>query len=148
MNLEQKVMEQLKVAMKLKDKTALEALRAIKSAILLEKTKGGNRELTTTDEMKLLQKMVKQRRESAEIFQRQNRDDMAKSELAQVSVIERFLPKQMEHSEIVAVVEGIIEQTGATSMKDMGKVMTIANKEMTGKADGKLIAQIVKEKLS
>ena len=148
MSLEQKVMTQLKEAMKSKNKTALEALRAIKSAILLEKTKGKDKELTEADEMKMLQKMVKQRRESAEIFQQQNRHDMAEAELAQVAVIEQFLPQQMSREEITAMVEDIISQTGANSMKDMGKVMGIANKEMAGKADGRMIAQIVKEKLS
>ena len=148
MSLEQKVMSKLKEAMKSKDKTALEALRAIKSAILLEKTKGKDNELTEADEMKLLQKMVKQRRESAEIFEQQNRPDMAEAEMAQVAVIEQFLPKQMSREEIESVVTDIIEQTGASSMKDMGKVMGIANKEMAGKADGRVIAQIVKEKLS
>ena len=148
MSLEKKVMEQLKTAMKAKDKTALEALRAIKSAILLEKTKGGDAGLTEADEMKLLQKMVKQRRDSAEIYSRQNREDLAQAELDQVAVIEQFLPKQMSKEEITAVVEDIITQIGAESMKDMGKVMGIANKEMAGKADGSIIAQIVKEKLS
>jgi len=148
MSLEQKVMTKLKEAMKSKDKTALEALRAIKSAILLEKTKGKERELSEADEMKMLQKMVKQRRESAEIFQQQNRPEMAKAELAQVSIIEQFLPEQMSHEKITKIVEDIISQTGASGMKDMGKVMGIANKEMAGKADGRIIAQIVKEKLS
>ncbi len=148
MSLEKKVMEQLKTAMKAKDKTALEALRAIKSAILLEKTKGGDAGLTEADEMKLLQKMVKQRRDSAEIYSQQNREDLAQAELDQVAVIEQFLPKQMSKEEITAVVEDIITQIGAESMKDMGKVMGIANKEMAGKADGSIIAQIVKEKLS
>jgi len=148
MNLEQKVMSKLKEAMKSKDKSALEALRAIKSAILLEKTKGKDKELSEADEMKMLQKMVKQRRESAEIFQQQNRPEMAEAELAQVAVIEQFLPKQMSPEEITEIVEDIISQTGASGMKDMGKVMGIANKEMAGKADGRMIAQIVKEKLS
>ncbi len=148
MSLEKKIMEQLKTAMKAKDSVALESLRAIKSALLLEKTKGGKGELTEADELKILQKLVKQRKDSAEIYTQQNRDDLAKTELDQVSIIEQFLPKQMTPEEITEVVTDIITQIGAESMKDMGKVMGIANKEMAGKADGKLIAQIVKQKLA
>jgi len=146
--LEQKIMNELKLAMKAKNTTALEALRAIKSAILLEKTKSKDAKLTEADELKLLQKLVKQRRDSADIYDQQNRPDLAKVELDQIAVIEKFLPKQMNKSEIETVIDKIINQTGATSMKDMGKVMGIATKEMAGKADGKLISQIVKEKLS
>jgi len=148
MSLEQKIMTELKAAMKAKNTTALEALRAVKSAILLEKTKGKSKELTEADEMKLLQKLVKQRRESAEIYTQQNRPDLAQTELDQVTVIEKFLPKQMTREEIETELEKIIAQTGAQNMKDMGKVMSIAGKQMAGKADGKLISQIVKEKLS
>ena len=148
MSLEQKIMTELKAAMKAKNTTALEALRAVKSAILLEKTKEKSKELTEADEMKLLQKLVKQRRESAEIYTQQNRPDLAQTELDQVTVIEKFLPKQMTREEIETELEKIIAQTGAQNMKDMGKVMSIAGKQMAGKADGKLISQIVKEKLS
>lgn len=148
MSLEQKIMTELKTAMKAKNTTALEALRAVKSAILLEKTKGKSKELTEADEMKLLQKLVKQRRESAEIYTQQNRPDLAQTELDQVAIIEKFLPEQMSREEIEAELDKIIAQTGAQSMKDMGKVMGIASKQMAGKADGRLISQIVKEKLS
>ena len=148
MSLEQKIMTELKTAMKAKNTTALEALRAVKSAILLEKTKGKSGELTEADEMKLLQKLVKQRRESADIYTQQNRPELAQIELDQVSVIEKFLPKQMSREEIETKLDNIIAETGAQSMKDMGKVMGIASKQMAGKADGKLISQIVKEKLS
>ena len=148
MSLEQKIMTELKTAMKAKNTTALEALRAVKSAILLEKTKGKAGELTEADEMKLLQKLVKQRRESADIYTQQNRPDLAQTELDQVAVIEKFLPKQMSREEIEAKLDNIIVQTGAQSMKDMGKVMGLASKQMAGKADGRLISQIVKEKLS
>ncbi len=148
MSLEQKIMTELKTAMKAKNTTALEALRAVKSAILLEKTKGKSGELTEADEMKLLQKLVKQRRESADIYTQQNRPDLAQTELDQVAVIEKFLPKQMSREEIEAKLDNIIAETGAQSMKDMGKVMGVASKQMAGKADGRLISQIVKEKLS
>jgi len=148
MSLEQKIMSELKTAMKAKNTTALEALRAVKSAILLEKTKGKAGNLTEVDEMKLLQKLVKQRRESAEIYKQQNRPDLAQVELDQVAVIEKFLPAQMSREEIETELDKIIAQIGALSMKDMGKVMGIASKQMAGKADGRLISQIVKEKLS
>ena len=148
MSLEQKIMTELKTAMKAKNTTALEALRAVKSAILLEKTKGKSGELTEADEMKLLQKLVKQRRESADIYTQQNRPDLAQTELDQVAVIEKFLPKQMSREEIEDKLDNIIAETGAQSMKDMGKVMGVASKQMAGKADGRLISQIVKEKLS
>jgi uncharacterized protein YqeY len=148
MSLEKKIMEQLKAAMKAKDSNALASLRAVKSAILLEKTKQAGTELTEADELKLVQKLVKQRKDSADIYISQNRQDLADVELAQVKVIEQFLPKQMSKEEIAAVVNEIIAQTGASSMKDMGKVMGIASKQLAGKADGKTISTLVKEKLA
>ena len=148
MNLEQKVMAQLKEAMKAKDQLKMEALRAIKSAILLEKTKGGQKELSEADEMKLLQKLVKQRKESADIYLQQNRKDLAEVELKQAEVIEAFLPEQMSEEEIENEVKKIIAETGASSMRDMGKVMGIATKKMAGRADGKMISGIVKKLLS
>jgi len=148
MTLEQKVMEALKQAMKEKDRDKMDALRAIKSAILLEKTKGGSKELTEADELKLLQKLVKQRKESAEIYQQQNRPDLAETELNQIKVIEQFLPAQLSEEEIEAEVSKIIAQTGATSMRDMGKVMGLATQAMAGRAEGKTIAAIVKKLLS
>ncbi len=148
MNLEQKVMAQLKEAMKAKDQLKMEALRAIKSAILLEKTKGGQKDLSEADEMKLLQKLVKQRKESADIYLQQNRKDLAEVELKQAEVIEAFLPEQMTEDEIENEVKKIIAETGASSMRDMGKVMGIATKKMAGRADGKMISGIVKKLLS
>jgi len=148
MNLEQKVMQALKEAMKEKNRDKMDALRAIKSAILLEKTKGGSKELTEADELKLLQKLVKQRKESAEIYLQQNRKDLADTELNQIKVIEQFLPEQMSEEEIEAEVRKIIEQTGASSMRDMGKVMGMASKAMAGRADGKTISGIVRKLLS
>ena len=148
MSLEQQIMTELKIAMKAKNTTALEALRAVKSAILLEKTKGQTEGLTEADEMKLLQKLVKQRRESAAIYTRQNRPDLAQVELDQVAIIEKFLPEQMGREDIEVAINRIIAETGAKTMKDMGKVMGIAGKQMAGKADGRLISQIVKEKLA
>ena len=148
MSLEQQIMTELKTAMKAKNTLALEALRAIKSAILLEKTKGKTEELTEADEMKLLQKLVKQRRESAAIYTQQKRPDLAQVELDQVTIIEKFLPEQMSREDIEAAINRIIAETGAKTMKDMGKVMGTASKEMAGKADGRLISQIVKEKLA
>ena len=148
MSLEQQIMTELKIAMKAKNTMALEALRAVKSAILLEKTKGKSGDLTASDEMKLLQKMVKQRRESAAIYTQQKRPDLAQVELDQVAIIEKFLPEQMSREDIEAVINRIIAETGAKTMKDMGKVMGMAGKEMAGKADGKMISQIVKEKLA
>ncbi len=148
MSLEKEIMGKLKEAMKAKDTLSLEALRAVKSAILLEKTKQKGTELTEADELKLLQKLVKQRKDSADIYKQQNRDDLAQVELNQANVIEQFLPKQMSVEEIEKAVVAIIEKVGAESMKDMGKVMGIASKELAGKADGKTISTIVKQKLS
>lgn len=148
MSLENEIMTQIKAAMKSKDATALEALRAVKSAILLEKTKQKGVELSEADELKILQKLVKQRKDSAEIYISQNRSDLAETELNQVKVIEVFLPKQMSYEEIEKNVLNIIGKLGATGMKDMGKVMGAASKQMAGKADGKTISSIVKEKLA
>jgi len=148
MSLENEIMTQIKAAMKSKDATALEALRAVKSAILLEKTKQKGVELSEADELKILQKLVKQRKDSAEIYISQNRSDLAETELNQVKVIEVFLPKQMSYEEIEKNVLNIIGKLGATGMKDMGKVMGAASKQMAGKADGKTISGIVKEKLA
>lgn len=148
MSLESQVMEAIKVAMKAKDTVSLEALRAIKSAILLTKTSGGSGELTDADEMSLLQKLVKQRRDSAVIYQQQNRADLADPELAQVAVIEQFLPKQLSEDEVEAAIKPIVVRLGASSIKDMGKVMGEASKVLAGKTDGKTISLIVKKLLS
>ena len=147
MGLQQKVMEQMKTAMKAKDTVALESLRAIKSALLLAQTSGEG-DLTEADEVKLVQKLVKQRKDSAAIFTEQGRTDLAEPELAQVKVIEQFLPEQLTEEEIEKVVVQTIDATGASGMKDMGKVMGIVSKELAGQADGKTISMIVKKKLA
>jgi len=138
----------MKEAMKSKDTVALEALRALKSAFLLANTSGSGVDLTESDEIKIVQKLVKQRKDSAAIFEEQGRKDLADPELAQAAVLEKFLPVQMSEEEVQSAVEAIIAQTGASSMKDMGKVMGIASKELAGKADGKMISGVVKSLLS
>lgn len=149
MSLQTKVMEALKEAMKAKDTVALESLRAIKSAILLAKTEAGAaEELSEADELKLLQKLVKQRKDSAALYAQQGRNDLAEPELAQMAVIEKFLPAQLSEAEVETALRGIINQMGATTPKDMGKVMGVATKQLAGKADGKLISEIVKRLLS
>ncbi len=148
MSLQTKIMEQIKVAMKSKDKVALESLRAVKSEILLAQTKGGSDEFTEDDEIKLLQKLVKQRKDSAVLYTEQGRSDLADPELAQAAIISQFLPAQMSADDLKSFIAGLITKVGATSMKDMGKVMGMASKELSGKADGKAISTIVKELLS
>ncbi|MDO1501502.1 GatB/YqeY domain-containing protein [Winogradskyella maritima] len=148
MSLQSKLMPAMKTAMKKKDQTALAALRAIKSEILMAQTASGSQYgLTEDEEIKLLSKLVKQRKDSATIFAEQNRNDLAEPELAQAEVISQFLPEQLSEEEIRTIVTNIISQTGAEGMKDMGKVMGMANKEMAGKADGKTISTIVKAQL-
>ncbi len=146
--LEQKVMQALKEAMKEKNKVKLDALRAIKSAILLEKTSGSGKTLTEADEMKLLQKLAKQRKESAEIYRQQNRPDLEEEERKQLEIIRSFLPEPLSEDEMEREVKKIIEETGAGSIRDMGKVMGIATKKLAGRADGKTLSQIVKRLLS
>mgnify|MGYP003631152822 FL=1 len=142
-------MEEIKTAMKAKDKVALESLRAIKSALLLLQTEtGSGEEITEEAEIQLVQKLVKQRKDSAAIFLKQGRNDLAEPELAQVAIIEKFLPTQLTEEEIEKVVIKAIETTGADGMKDMGKVMGIVSKDLAGQADGKTISMIVKNKLS
>jgi uncharacterized protein YqeY len=149
MSLEQKIMTELKAAMIAKDEAALRSLRAIKAAILLAKTsEGAGGELKEEDEVKLLQKLVKSRKDSLEIFQQQNRADLAKKEEEEIAVIEKFLPKQMTPDEIKAALQTIIADTGASSPADMGKVMGVATKQLAGKADGKTISTLVKELLA
>jgi len=148
MSLQQKIMVKMKEAMKSKDSVALESLRAIKSEILLAKTKSGAKEyLGEDEEIKLLQKLVKQRKDSATLYKEQGREDLASPELAQVEVIAQFLPEQMNEEDLKKVVAEIIEKVGATSMKDMGKVMGVASKQLAGKADGKAISIAVKQLL-
>ncbi|MCF6347826.1 MAG: GatB/YqeY domain-containing protein [Flavobacteriaceae bacterium] len=148
MSLQKQVMEKLKEAMKSKDKVALESLRAIKSSILLAQTESGaSEELKEDQELKLLQKLVKQRKDSAAIFIEQGRDDLVQPELDQVAVIEQFLPEALSEEEIEKVVMMTIDSIGATDMKDMGKVMGIVSKELAGQADGKTISTLVKKNL-
>lgn len=149
MSLEKDIMVQMKEAMKAKDSVALEALRAIKSGIILAKTEtGAKEELSSDEEIKLLQKLVKQRKDSATIYTEQGREDLAEPELAQVAVIEKFLPAQLSEEEIEAVVSKIIADGGFSGMASMGQVMGMASKELAGKADGKTISTIVKNKLA
>lgn len=149
MGLEQKVMAEMKDAMKSKNEAALRGLRAIKAAIIIAKTsEGAGGELKEEDETKLLQKLVKQRRDSLEIFEKQNREDLAQKEQEEISIIERFLPKQMTAEELRTQLSEIISQLGASSPADMGKVMAVATKQFAGKADGKVISAAVKELLS
>ncbi|MFT5738585.1 MAG: hypothetical protein ACJAU2_001970 [Maribacter sp.] len=147
MGLQQQVMDQIKTAMKAKNTVALESLRAIKSALLLAQTSGDGA-LSEDDEVKLVHKLVKQRKDSATIFSEQGREDLANPELAQIAVLEQFLPEQLTDAEIEKVVIQAITATGASGMKDMGKVMGMVSKELAGKADGKTISNIVKNKLS
>ncbi|RLD49984.1 MAG: GatB/YqeY domain-containing protein [Bacteroidetes bacterium] len=148
MSLEKTINDDIKTAMRAKDKKTLEALRAVKAAILLEKTgKGASGEMAEGVEMKILQKLVKQRKESSELYKAQGRADLAIDEDFQYSVISKYLPEQMDESEIREIITGIISQTNASSMKDMGKVMGMASKQLAGKADNKLISTIVRELL-
>ena len=149
MNFQDQLNSKLKAAMREKNKIALESLRAIKSAILLLQTQSGAKETPDDTEItKLLQKLVKQRKESASIFREQGRVDLAEPEEAQIAVISQFLPEQLSADEVEKVIDEVIQSVGATTMKDMGKVMGMANKQLAGKADGKLIAEIVKKRLS
>ena len=149
MDLKQKIEGEIKSAMIAKDKVRLTALRAIKSMILLEETKGGfSGELSEDEEMKLLTKAAKQRKDSADIYQQQNRPDLLEVELAELAVIQEFLPKALTDEELTLAIQEIINVTGATSAKEMGKVIGAANKQLAGKAEGKAIADKVKSLLN
>ena len=149
MGLIDKISESIIHAMKNKDNDQLESLRAIKSALLLAKTeKNSNGEIGEVEEIKILQKLVKQRKESADIYTNQKRPELANIELSQAKIIERFLPKQIDVDELEKIIIKIINETGAEGMKDMGKVMGIASNKLSGKADGKTISNIVRSKLS
>ena len=149
MSLEQKIMTELKTAMLARDEKTIRSLRSIKAAIILAKTaEGAKGELKEEDELKLVQKLVKQRRESLEIFQKQNRPDLAIKEEEEIEVISRFLPAQLSNADLKAELIKIIEETGASSPGDMGKVMGLASKKLSGKADGKSISAVVKELLT
>lgn len=148
MALEQEVMTKIKEAMKAKDKDKLASLRSIKNEILKAKTAKDASELTEEDEQRLLQKLIKQREDSATLYKEQGRNDLAEPEESEAELIREFLPEQLSEAEIEAHVDAIIKETGASSMKDMGKVMGTATKKMAGKADGKTISAIVKKRLS
>jgi len=149
MSLEQKIMADLKTAMLAKDEKSLRSLRAIKAAILLAKTsEGATGELKEDDEIKLLQKLVKQRKDSLEIYQQQKRADLAQKEQEEIEVIEKFLPTQFSAEELRVEIKNIIAETGAASPADIGKVMGIATRQLAGKADGKTISAVVKELLA
>lgn len=149
MSLYDQISEDIKAAMKARDKVRLETLRNIKKVFIEAKTApGANDTLNDDDALKIIQKLAKQGREAAAIYTEKNRQDLADGELAQVAVIESYLPKQLSEEEIEAAIKDIIAQTGASGMKEMGKVMGIANKQMAGKADGRTIATIVKRLLS
>ena len=148
MSFQDQLNSKLKAAMREKNKVALESLRAIKSAILLSQTQSGAKvDLDYTEIIKLLQKLVKQRNESASIFREQGRVDLAESEESQIEVISQFLPEQLSTEEVEKVVDQVVQSVGATTMKDMGKVMGVVNNQLAGKSDGKLIAEIVKKRL-
>lgn len=149
MSLEQRVMTELKTAMLAKDEAALRSLRAIKASIILAKTaEGAGGTLRQEDEVKLLQKLIKQRKDSLEIYQAQQRADLATKESEEIAIIEKFLPAQMSPDELRLILQKIISETGASAPSDMGKVMGVASKQLAGKADGKTISTLVKELLS
>jgi len=148
MSLQNEIMTALKEAMKSKDKVALEALRAIKSALLLAQTSGSDKRINEEEELKILQRLVKQRKDSAAIYVEQGRQDLADPEIAQVKIIEQFLPEQMSAEALEKVITEIIQQTDASTMKDMGRVMGMASKQLAGKADGKAISTVVKKLLA
>ena len=147
MNLFDKISDDLKSAMLARQKDRLESLRAVKTALLLARTESGTHDLTADQELKIIQKLVKQRKESADIFKSQNRIDLYELEVAEAAIIEEYLPEQMSETELVAALKSIIQQVGAASPKDMGRVMGAASKELAGKADGRMIAEKVKELL-
>jgi uncharacterized protein YqeY len=141
--------QEIKQAMLAKNQVRLRGLRAIKAALLLAKTEKGNaEEMTQEAELKILQRLVKQRRESADIYKEQGREDLSSIEEEEIEVIGGFMPKQLDRSEVAAIVAELIKSSGVTSVKEMGKIMGLVNKELAGKADGKLIAEIVKEQLA
>ena len=149
MSLATQIMDSMKEAMRAKDTVALEALRAIKSEILLAQTASGSKEeISEADEIKILQKLVKMRKDSASIFTEQNRADLAEKEASEIAVIEKFLPVQMTEDEVKSAVEAIVKELGAAGPQDLGKVMGVASKQLAGKADGKIIAAVAKNALT
>ena len=148
MTLEERVMQDLKAAMKNKDDAARRALRAIKSEILLAKTEGSDKTISETKEMQIIQRLIKQRKDSLAIYEKEGREDLAQKERDEIAVIERFLPEQLSEAELEARLKAIVDETGASSMRDMGKVMGRATKELAGKADNKTISEVVRRLLS
>jgi len=148
MTLEERINADLKAAMKAKDAISLRGIRAIKAAILLAKTDGSGKELNEESEIKLLQKLIKQRKDSLEIYEKQNREDLAQTEKEEIGVIEKYLPEQLSPEELSLALQNIIQVVGATSIKDLGKVMGAATKELAGKADGKTISTLLKNLLA
>jgi len=148
MSLEQRIMTDLKEAMKAKDQAKLRSIRAIKAAILLLKTDGSGNEITEDTEIKVIQKLVKQRKESLDIYEKQGREDLAAVENEEIAVLETYLPEQMGEAELTDFLKGLVDKLGASSMADMGKIMGVASKELAGKADGKAISSIVKQLLT
>ena len=148
MKIEEKINESIKDSMKEKNRLRLDSLRAIKSAILIEKTKSGSKDqIEESVVLKILQKMVKQRNDSAKIYLEQNRKELAEVEASQANIISEFLPTQLSESELTEIIEKVIEEVGAESMKDMGKVISKVNERVSGQAEGRVIAEIVKKKL-
>ncbi|NOT37564.1 MAG: GatB/YqeY domain-containing protein [Saprospiraceae bacterium] len=147
MNFQDKINNDLKEAMKAKDEKGLRAIRAIKAAILLANTDGSGQELNEEKGIAIIQKLLKQRKESLEIYEKQNREDLAKTEREEIEVISRYLPEQMSETDLRSFIQKIIQETGAAGQKDMGKVMGVASKSLAGKADGKTVSLLVKELL-
>ena len=147
MSLETQIMTDLKTAMKAKDQAALRSIRAVKAAILLTKTDGTGKELDESGEIKLIQKLIKQRQDSLEIFKKQGRADLAEVEEAEIAVLQKYLPTQLSEEELQPIIKGIIDETGASSMADMGKVMGMASQKIAGQADGKTLSMLVKKLL-
>jgi uncharacterized protein YqeY len=148
MTLQSKVMEDMKSAMKAKDKVSLRGLRAIKSAILLAQTDGTGVEIDTEKEIQIVQKLIKQRQDSLKIYTEQNRPDLAQVEEEEIAVLQKYLPEQLSEDELKAAIQGIINKSGANSMKDMGKIMGMASSEFQGKADNRMVATLVKQLLA
>lgn len=149
MSLIDKISESIKIAMREKDSIKLESLRAIKSSLLLSQTEKGKKgEISESEEIQILQKLVKQRKDSAQIYKTQNRNELAELEISQSKCIEEFLPDQISEDELIKIIQSIINKSGASGMKDMGKVMGIASKELLGKADGKTISSLVRTLLN
>ena len=149
MSLIDKISESIKIAMREKDSIKLESLRAVKSSLLLSQTEKGKKgEISESEEIQILQKLVKQRKDSAQIYKTQNRNELAELEISQSKYIEEFLPDQISEDELIKIIQSIINKSGASGMKDMGKVMGIASKELLGKADGKTISSLVRTLLN